>query len=87
MKHVEVNINFSPATTNDETISAPWVAPGGTEVQTPEVDHPNKRKHHALRTRIDQLIGAGFDVTGRNPLRIARGAQAYIAESGFLKAG
>lgn len=45
------------------------------------------RRHHVLRSRVDEMICAGVDITGRNPLRLARGRQAYIVENNVLKAG
>ena len=44
-----------------------------------------QRKYHALRTRIDQLIEQeGWSITGREPVRLERGAHVLIVKNGSL---
>lgn len=44
-----------------------------------------QRKYHALRTRIDQLIEQeGWSITGREPVRLERGARVLIVKNGSL---
>lgn len=47
-----------------------------------------QRKYHALRTRIDQLIEQeGWSITGREPVRLERGAHVLIVKNGSLVDG
>jgi hypothetical protein len=62
-------------------------AHNGASPPTAESAWPDMRKCHALRDRVDDMIRAGFDITGRNPLRLARGRQAYIVENNVIKTG
>ncbi|WP_339521759.1 hypothetical protein [Pseudomonas sp. EA_35y_Pfl2_R111] len=46
--------------------------------------HRVPRQRPALRQRIDELLAAGWSITGRDPVRIERGVRVLQVRGGAL---
>ena len=48
----------------------------------------NQRKHHNTRTRIDELLATGWQISGREPLRLIRAnGVAEVRPNGMITYG
>ncbi|QLC73382.1 hypothetical protein LPB260_21850 [Pseudomonas sp. LPB0260] len=43
-----------------------------------------QRKLPALRAHIDQLLGKGWVIAGRNPLALRKGRKSWVVNHGML---
>lgn len=52
-----------------------------TDIDLQQVE---RRANHAMRLRVTELVGQGYSISGRDPLRLERGRVVLIVRGGMI---